>query len=115
MDEKKLCSLDEFDANCCNDCANKIGNKVEDMKEQIANEGRCPKCVYTNNKTNCPDKKCTNYISELFTGRMPFDLRTYLNVQIKQNEDELLRHHAKSIMIIAEAIYKQGVKDGEGY
>lgn len=78
-------------------------------------EKRCPRCVDINNYTNCSDKNCINYVSELFTGRMPYDLRTFINVKLIENQNELLRHNAKSIMIIAEAIYKQGVKDGESF
>jgi len=107
---KKECGKDEFDAFCCDVCKKNIQEKVDSFIEK-----RCPVCIEQNNLADCKDKKCINYVSELFTGRLPTELRIYLNVKLQDNPEELLRHHIKSIMLIAEAIYKQGIKDGESY
>lgn len=114
---KKLKSDCVYKSDDCEVCPHWCGNCDEagHPSNSCFIEKRCPNCVAKDNLADCSDTKCANFVGELFTGRMPFELRTHLNVKIKENPNELLRHNVKSIMLIAEAIYKQGVKDGEGY
>lgn len=115
--KKKLKTQCPYKSEDCENCPHWCENCDEAGHPSFGclTEKRCPKCVETSNLTNCNDSKCCNFTGELFTGRLPIELRMYLNVKLKENPEELLRHNTKSIMVIAEAIYKQGIKDGEGY
>lgn len=78
-------------------------------------EKRCPQCALENNLGVCDNKSCNNYVSKLTIVYSVKNLQDYLNLRLKENPDELLRHYVKTILMYAEAIHRDGVNCGENY